>query len=69
MTTILRKTDQFEFIQADLMGTTLIQDNYTGRQTAWNTGTEAEEEKDHLLSLSDEDFNEYCEMQTVASIE
>lgn len=69
MTTVLRKTDHFEFIEADQMGTTLIQDNYTGRQTAWNTGTEAEEEKKYLLSLNDESFDEYCEMQTVASIE
>lgn len=69
MTTILRKTERFEFYKAELMGVTAIQDNYTGRQTNWNTGSDAEEEKEHLLSLSDDDFDEYCEMQTVASVE
>ena len=64
MTTSIRHTKRFNYFEADQMGCTAIYDNYTGKQTNWNTGTEAEEEKEHIKTLNNEQFDEYCEMMT-----
>lgn len=59
MTREIRKTDKYIYIK-DVFNNTIIIRVRDNKQTNWNTGYEAEEEKDFLVNCNEEVFNQYC---------
>jgi hypothetical protein len=60
MTTTLRETDNYKYIQDLFHKHTAIFDRRIPFITDWNTGYEAEDEKIFLVSCTDEEFELYC---------
>jgi len=61
MTRLIRENKRYEFIQQNFNNSTSILDKKTQKMSNWNTGYEAEEEKEFLISGNDDAFNKYCE--------
>lgn len=59
MTKEIRKTDKYAFIK-DIHNNTSIIRLRDDKQTNWNTGYEAEEEKEFLINCTEDAFNQYC---------
>ena len=64
MTNTIRETKRYQYFESTSMGCTAIYDKHTGSQSNWNTGTDADDEREHLDKLDDAGFDEYCEMMT-----
>ena len=62
---ILRETKHWEFVEDSLHGVTSIQHKSVKElRTLWNTGYEAEQEKELIKILSDQEFILYCNEST-----
>jgi succinate dehydrogenase flavin-adding protein (antitoxin of CptAB toxin-antitoxin module) len=63
MTQDLRSTQQYTLFEEFFNKYTAILRKSDLELTNWNTGAEGDEEKNFLLSCTEEEFNNYCKQQ------